>query len=648
MAEKEVPYHIREIQLPQNLAASYTANGVGNRITGLGRLNVFIGPNNSGKSRLLRGLFSVERLEYGPTDEISERVRKCVSEIRDMLDACETDANTREDIEATLRRCLPGQQIEGTDKIRLIDGQLDAGRCWEHLIRHNPFDVGHLRNQFVELRLRLRDALKRSLSAGRPATTFKYVFVPQLRGLRFIGEDEDLYLKRTESDYLPGTRGDRSQLALEGLDVFTGQTLHRELTSRLLGSLSNRKQVADFERYLSCAFYDARPVTLIPRWNEKQVYIKIGEEKELPVHQLGDGIQHTIILTLPLFLHRHNNLLLFVEEPELYLHPGFQRKFIELVLNEEDANWQVFVATHSHQFLDITIDRSECAVYRLRKELDEESENPDERDAKFFIERATDKDFSLLSELGVRNSSVLLSNCTIWVEGITDRMYLRRYFDLYQEHLIAEHEKRDDGSPPPHRYMEDLHYSFVEYSGDNIEHWSFLDDGETATDVDRLCGRLLLITDADGTLSEDTDEDKVERHKKLENKLGDRFYRLPCREVENLVSSKVLLNVVRMYEGEDADLNEAITEANYREQYLGTFIEQKVLEGRPSKRPARTLPPYSDKSGTIKDKSKFAEKALEHIKSFDDMSDAAKDLAKRMYEFVAKMNGHGQASTSTE
>jgi hypothetical protein len=42
----------------------------------------------------------------------------------------------------------------------------------------------------------------------------------------------------------------------------------------------------------------------------------------------------------------------------------------------------------------------------------------------------------------------------------------------------------------------DTHYSFVEYSGANIVHWSFLDKC-SGIDVDRLCGKLFLVSDRD-------------------------------------------------------------------------------------------------------------------------------------------------------
>ena len=89
--------------------------------------------------------------------------------------------------------------------------------------------------------------------------------------------------------------------------------------------------------------------------------------------------------------------------------------------------------------------------------------------------------------LGVQNSSVFLSNCTIWVEGITDRHYVKHFLDLHKK------ENKDD--PDICDFNEDYHYSFVEYGGNNITHWSFLDKEETPINVEKLCGRLFLLAD---------------------------------------------------------------------------------------------------------------------------------------------------------
>src|SRR5581483_5520307 len=92
----------------------------------------------------------------------------------------------------------------------------------------------------------------------------------------------------------------------------------------------------------------------------------------------------------------------------------------------------------------------------------------------------------VLTELGVHNSSVLLTNATIWVEGITDRLFIRHFLGILQKEL-----------PASQRVREDVHFSFVEYGGSAIDHWSFLcARNETPRiDVTRLCGKLFLIAD---------------------------------------------------------------------------------------------------------------------------------------------------------
>ena len=47
---------------------------------------------------------------------------------------------------------------------------------------------------------------------------------------------------------------------------------------------------------------------------------------------------------------------------------------------------------------------------------------------------------------------------------------------------------------------------------------------------------------------------------------------------------------------------------------------------------------YEDSSGTIKGKVDFCRKALSHIDSFDELSDEAKAVTKRLGEFVRNEN----------
>jgi AAA15 family ATPase/GTPase len=49
---------ISEIYLPEELRQQYNLSENCYVLSGINRINIFIGPNNSGKSRLLRGLYS--------------------------------------------------------------------------------------------------------------------------------------------------------------------------------------------------------------------------------------------------------------------------------------------------------------------------------------------------------------------------------------------------------------------------------------------------------------------------------------------------------------------------------------------------------------------------------------------------------------
>lgn len=184
------------------------------------------------------------------------------------------------------------------------------------------------------------------------------------------------------------------------------------------------------------------------------------------------------------------------------------------------------------------------------------------------------------------------------------------------------------------QFKEDLHYSFVEYSGGNITHWSFLDDENSEQDesfrsmnADRLCSRLFLITDKDS-------ESKIERQKKLKKKLGKRYYCLDGREIENLISKNVLLKVIAEYENISEDelrFRQEFSEKDYKEEYLGAFIDNQLLyRKRRSK--------YGGASGTITDKVGFCKRVISHTRSIDDLSPEAKRLIKNIHDFIVESN----------
>ncbi len=141
---------LRELQIPNDLKSQYLTSGEDGvedpyqRLVGLSKLNVFIGPNNSGKSRLLRALFSAqplvgssEKVHGDSTDAIRTRVRVLRAAILDL--SLEQDSESvRNDLLAKLRRCTPRLQYVGRGSGSALRQDIETGNDLGMLISRLP------------------------------------------------------------------------------------------------------------------------------------------------------------------------------------------------------------------------------------------------------------------------------------------------------------------------------------------------------------------------------------------------------------------------------------------------------------------------------------------------------------------------------
>lgn len=602
-------------------------------------MNVLVGPNNSGKSRLLRYLFNSINEQVVPSPAIPEwlEARRTIIDLHKIIEKLRTD-NTFMSISYQGTRM--SDALLSWDKfvnyINIIRSN-DWRRSSEFINRLDTLQqvinsiniIKNLMQKYIEIDTKnqhhesiidiyngiklVHQHLSGSAPEGWP-NRFHSVYIPQLRAIRAVGHDPTSLPKFAHAQGLMAAEEWQIQ---NSCGILTGQSVYSQVRSLLLGTLENRESMKQFEHFIGTAFFDSRPVTLIPRENSS-LHIKIGSERERAVNALGDGIQQIILLTMPLFFLRDHHLQLFIDEPELHLHAGLQRLFIEKALGsiEGTGSRQIYVTTHSSHFLELTLDYKDIAVFHLNKTLPDTEAA--EKDPTFSVRRVSSPDRRILVDLGVRNASVLLTNCTIWVEGITDRMYFRRYLELYQA-----------ADPKRRRYQEDLHYSFVEYSGSNITHWSFLDEAD-GMNAERLCGVMFLIAD------QDMGRDK--RHEKLARALKERYCKLPCREVENLLQPKVLAAVVR-HDVERIPLNAQPDSAAYSQERLGLFIDRWVRDTMvPPPTDTDHVKTFAAESGTVKGKLPFAELAIETMKDWSDVSHEAQAIVERIYQFIEGHN----------
>ncbi|MCF7512719.1 AAA family ATPase [Pseudoalteromonas sp. L23] len=575
------------------------------------QINFFIGPNNSGKSRKLRELFTGARESW--TYDISElNIRYVADELLDYLEKSST-AHTPFTLKyihlGKLKHCLQKIKSQPNNFETLIATVYSESRHNSAYTRR--VDEEEFRSNFIKW-VDSRFALSvEKFTVEYQTRNWPKVYIPTLRSLRQVAE-EDIFEARTAKDYF--------STSSKGGEIFTGHSLYEDLKEHLLGSHDKRQKVRDFERYLSENFFFGNDISLVPMVDKDVVYVKEGDDEDRPIYDLGDGIQSIIILTFKVFMAEEPTMF-FIEEPEHYLHAGLQRTLIETFAKHKEHMF--FMTTHSNHFLDLAQERDDVSIQRVSRINGETKVQP-------ALELS-----DVLSELGVRASSVLLANCSIWVEGVTDKLYLRTYLKKYIEELDDK-----DRANKLKSLHENLHYVFTEYQGSNITHWDFSSDksgSDAQTPAKKLSQNILLIADADI-------DGKGDRVKALESSLGDNFLLLEWKEIENYIPFNPFVETAKRrwgtFRGRDGchiDNFKNLTEDKLKSETrgVGAILESYVTNNSGTKRKF-----YKDDSGTIKDKVKFCNTAIEVMNESDDwqLTPELRDLCDKIWAFIEAHN----------
>ncbi|AWD71329.1 ATP-dependent nuclease [Acinetobacter schindleri] len=589
------------------------------------RLNFFIGKNNAGKSRFLRELF-LSKYKINDYNDVNNK-NDFYAEIYPIVNSTN----------GTL--IGNNSHFGGSNKADLLNKlkQLDSLPK-----QFDPKSLYNLKEEISKFRFTKNDATVRiSDTIDKYLQSYSKLYIPILRGMRPVTEEVNRqpYIERAQKDYFPDKEKFNSQ------NIITGECLYHELKIHLLGEPEQRELIKNYEDKLSQYFFDNEPVSLIPKHDQDVVNIKIGKDAQRPLFELGDGLQQAIILTYEAYIKskdKNGNTethAFFIEEPELHMHAGMVRQLMNFYLNETPHYY--FFTTHSNHLLDMADESDQVMIQKFVKQ----PKDDDQSKFDFKIYRC-DRDRDLLASLGVRPSSVYLANCTIWVEGITDRLYITKYMEKY----LAELEKSNKELYKKYRrFMPNYHYTFVEYAGSNLVHWCFSDDyadqlEDKGLSAKAVASEMLLI--ADGDIQGKADRVQILR-KELKT---DNYLILECKETENTLPKNSIVRVAiqrfnrmkfKTKDSYDISLINNITDENYfdhKEVGIGKLLDIKLK--KPSSKTKQTLFADGTGVGTIKYKLDFCR---EIIKDFDEKPDweltpKAKALCERVFKHIEKCN----------
>ena len=147
--------------------------------------------------------------------------------------------------------------------------------------------------------------------------------------------------------------------------------------------------------------------------------LHIDDNLHLPISSYGEGIAQ--IFTILFYIFRENADIIFIEEPEAYLHPTLLKKFVGMLEKiAKDESKQFFLVTHST--VPLTVDKINntfrfaldkekgTKVYNLRKDI-------------INVDR-------LKQELNPDNCEMFFADRVILVEGLEDELFIQGLIEI--------------------------------------------------------------------------------------------------------------------------------------------------------------------------------------------------------------------------
>jgi putative ATP-dependent endonuclease of the OLD family len=294
--------------------------------------------------------------------------------------------------------------------------------------------------------------------------------------------------------------------------------------------------------------------------------IFLGEKNKgkIALSRSGSGLKTVICVLAYLFLipdiekRKISDYVFAFEELENNLHPSAQRKLFDYLRNiAVDAKCMIFLTTHSNVVIDLFSNYENAQIIHVQH-------NGEFAIANRVVTYLEHK--GILDDLDIRASDLLQSNCVIWLEGPSDRLYFNRWMELWSKGELRE----------------GVHYQCVFYGGRLLAHLTACeanDNVDNLINILRVNRNAVLLIDSD-KLNEN-DILNVTKIRMIEevNNMGGFSWVTAGKEIENYLPKEAIQSFLKTKDIKQVGQYEKIN--NYldtlKEDEGEKFLSNKVL-----------------------------------------------------------------------
>lgn len=261
--------------------------------------------------------------------------------------------------------------------------------------------------------------------------------------------------------------------------------------------------------------------------NEPKKWEIFLEERDnrFALSKSGSGLKTILLILINLYLipnileNSGKEAIFAFEEIENNLHPALQHRLFNYLYDYSiNHNKKLFITTHSHIAINTFYGRNGVSIYHVTKNNGISSIDIIENDQ---------KKMNILDDLGVKASDIFQSNGIIWVEGPSDRIYIKRWLEVFC----------------PNDIIEGRDFQFAYYGGRLLAHYTCNDEESKTNELINV-----LKTNRHAAIVMDSDKRTKNSHiNATKRRVRDEFKSLGSfcwitegREIENYLSGRAI------------------------------------------------------------------------------------------------------------